>query len=240
MQNAREVIASIVNKHCKNVKIVGFADGVQSGVKLIKQQDPDLILLDINMQDGTGFDLLNKCKPFGFKIIFISAYEEYAIKAFKFSAIDYVLKPIESNELISAIQTAINTLSEKNVVSGIDVLEANYINHKKEFKKIILKTIDSIYSVSVKDIVRCESDVNYTRFFLNDGRKILLSKPLKEYDELLSEFGFFRIHQSHLINLDYFEQIKKLNGGFAVMKDGSEIPISSRKKELFLQTIYEL
>ena len=240
MQNAREVINSMVKKYCKNVEVEATADSVKSGLKAIKQYTPDIVLLDIKMHDGTGFDLLNKCKPVNFQVIFISAYEEHALKAFKFSAIDYILKPIDSNELITAVNKAEEAALHTNGTQHLDVLEANYSNDIKETKKIILKTIDCIYAVNIKDIIRCESDASYTRFFLNDGRKILISKPLKEFDELLSAFRFFRSHQSHLINLDYFEQYKKADGGYAIMKDNSSIPVSSRKKDLFLQTINKL
>lgn len=237
MQNARELITSLVKKHCRHIQIAGTADSVKSGIQLIKQHTPDIVLLDIQMHDGTGFDLLRKLHPVNFRVIFITAHEEHALKAFKFSALDYILKPIDSNELIAAIQKAEKALAS---TQDLDVLETNYSGNNKESKKLILKTIDSIYAVNIKDIIRCESEASYTRFFLNDGRKILISKPLKEYDELLSEFAFFRTHQSHLINLDYFEQYKKTDGGSAIMKDNSEIPVSSRKKDLFLQTIHKL
>jgi two-component system LytT family response regulator len=240
MQSAREVIASIISKYCKQVEVIAQADGVKSGMQAIKQHKPDLVLLDIQMRDGSGFDLLNKLKPITFKVIFISAYETHALKAFKFSALDYILKPIDSNELVAAIAKAEEVVNQPSINQGLEVLENNYSNNNKESKKIVLKTSDSIYAVAIKDIIRCESEANYTRFFLNDGRKILISKPLKEYDDMLNEFGFFRIHQSHFINLDYFEHYKKADGGYAVMKDSSVIPVSSRKKNLFLQVIDSL
>jgi two-component system LytT family response regulator len=239
VQNARDVISTIVKKHCKRIDVTGVADGVKSGIELIKKHKPQIVLLDIEMHDGTGFDLLNKLKPIDFKVIFITAYEEYALKAFKFSALDYILKPIDSNELIAAIERAENALEQGNT-QNLDVLEGNYLNTNKESKKLILKTSDSIYAVSIKDIVRCQAEENYTTFFLHNGKKILISKPLKEYDELLSAYGFFRTHQSHLINLDYFEKYKKADGGYAVLKDKSSVPVSSRKKEVFLQTINQL
>ncbi len=240
MQNGREVIASVIKKHCKNVQVVAEAESVKTGIEAIKKHKPDIVLLDIQMHDGTGFDLLNKIKPINFQVIFISAYEEHALKAFKFSAVDYILKPIDSGELIDAIRKAEDALQQTGNTQNFDVVENNYSSDSKESKKIILKTMDSIYAINVKDIVHCDAEENYTRFFLSDGRKILISKPLKEYDELLTEFGFFRAHQSHLINLDFFEHYKKANGGFAVLKDGSVIPVSSRKKDLFLQTIEKL
>ena len=181
MQNGREVIASIIKKHCKSVQVVAEAESVKTGIEIIKRHKPDIVLLDIQMHDGTGFDLLNKIKPVDFQVIFISAYEEHALKAFKFSAVDYILKPIDSGELLAAIKKAEDALQQTGAVQNFDVVESNYSSDSKETKKIILKTLDSIYAISVKDIVHCEAEENYTRFFLSDGRKILISKPLKEY-----------------------------------------------------------
>lgn len=239
VQDARDIIHSIVKRYCKNIDVVGVADGVRSGIELIKTHKPHIVLLDIEMYDGTGFDLLNKLKPIDFKVIFITAYEEYALKAFKFSALDYILKPINADELIAAIERTEDALKQGNM-QNLEIFEANYLNTDKESKKIILKTIDCIYAVSIKDIVRCEAEESYTTFFLNDGEKIVMSKPLKEYDELLNAYGFFRTHQSHLINLEFFEKYKKTDGGFAVLKDNSSVPVSSRKKDMFLQAIERL
>jgi len=234
-KNARDVISAIISKHCKQVEVVAIADGVASGIEMINEFNPNLVLLDIHLQDGSGFDILKKIKSDNFKIIFITAYEEYALKAFKFSALDYILKPINSHELAAAI----NKVAGLQTITDIqfNAFNHNYSNKDKESKKIVLKTLDSIYAVNVKEIVRCEADTYYTKFFLNDGQIIMVSSTLKEFDEMLSEFGFFRVHQSHLINLDYFVRYKKADGGSAVLKDGIEIPVASRKKELFLQAI---
>lgn len=235
-QNARDVIAVILKKNCAGIDLVGEADGVQTGITAIRELKPDLVLLDIHLKDGTGFDLLKQLGEPEFKIIFITAYEEYALKAFKFSATDYILKPINSKELLDSVGRVVQDF-KATTAAELAALNRNYSNQSKESKKIILKTSDSIYVVPVTDIIRCESDTYYTKFYLNDGEKIMVSNTLKSYDELLSEFGFFRVHQSHLINMDYFSKFKKVDGGFAVMKDGSEIPVAMRKKELFLQMI---
>lgn len=238
-QNTRDVISTILQKRCKDVQLVATADSVRSGIQAIKTFEPDLVLLDIHLQDGTGFDILKEISPITFKIIFITAFEEYAVKAFKFSALDYILKPVNSIELAESVNKA---ASEKKLHSELEIgaFTKNYNNKDKESKKIVLKTLDSIYALSVKDIVRCESDTCYTKFFLLDGQAIMVSSTLKDYDEMLSEFGFFRVHQSHLINMDYFVKFKKTDGGFAVLKDGSEVPVAMRKKDLFLQAISSL
>jgi two-component system LytT family response regulator len=233
-QNVRDVVATILTKRCANVHVVGFAESVKSGIEAIEKFKPDLVLLDIHLQDGTGFDLLNKINEINFKVIFITAYEEYAVKAFKFSAVDYILKPVNSIELAEAVNKVAATKLAAD--PGVTVLKTNH-NSVKESKKIVLKTLDSIYAVNIKDIVRCESDTGYTTFHMENGESIMVSTTLKDYDELLADFGFFRIHQSHLINMDFFTKYKKTDGGFAVMKNGAEIPVSMRKKDAFLEAI---
>jgi len=235
-KNTRDVVSAIMAKHCKEVEIIGFADSVKSGVQIIQKHKPDLLLLDIHLPDGTGFDILKGIKPDNFKIIFITAHEEYALKAFKFSALDYILKPINSNELTASIKKATDSLQHA-VNLQLATFAHNYSNLPKEPKKIILKTLDSIYSVSVTEIIRCQADTCYTRFFLRDGQIIMVSATLKKFDELLTEFGFFRVHQSHLINLDYFVRYKKTGGGLAILNDGTEVPVASRKKDLFLRAV---
>ncbi len=238
--NAREVIASIIKKHCAHVNIVADADSVQSGISIIEQHKPDIVFLDIHMHDGSGFDLLRKLKSIDFKIIFITAFEEYAVKAFKFSALDYLLKPVEAEDLVTAIKKAEELIQQQDIYDNLEAFKSNYFSKNKESKKLILKTLDSVYVINFTDIVRCESDGCYTKFFLNNSQKIMVSTILKEYDEMLTEYGFFRIHQSHLINLDYFMQFKKNDGGFVIMKDGTHVPVSSRKKELLMQVLEKL
>ena len=238
-QNAREVIASIIKRKIRQLQIVATPDSVHSGLLAIKEHNPDIVLLDIQMHDGSGFDLLKKLKTIDFKVIFITAHKEYALKAIKFSAIDYVIKPIDADELVEAIKKAMEAVDHKYIVLSLEAHKNNFL-HEKEPKKIILRTFDSVYSINVNDIVRLEADGNYTRFFLYDRQKIMVSTIIKEYDELLSEYGFFRTHQSHLINMAYFIRFKKDDGGFAVLKNDFSVPVSSRKRELFMQVIDEL
>lgn len=238
-KNTRDVISTIVGRQCSNAKVVGTADSVQTGIAAINELLPDLVLLDIHLQDGSGFDILKACSPVKFKVVFITAYEEYALKAFKFSALDYILKPVHSEELVVAVNKAAAEVKDPQGLR-LEALAQNYFQKSKESKKIVLKTSDSIYSVSIKDILHCQADTYYTKFFLNNGQSIMVSGTLKDFDEMLEEFGFFRVHQSHLINMDYFVRFKKADGGFAVLKDGTEVPVASRKKDLFLQAIANL
>jgi two-component system LytT family response regulator len=238
--NTWKVTTTILRTKLNNVQVVGMAENVKSGIEMIHLQKPDIVLLDIQMPDGTGFDLLKQIKEIDFKVIFITAFHEYAVKAFKFSALDYLLKPINSKELINAIKRVEETIQMKNINPNLNAFNENMSSKSKESKKIILKTSDNIYLVPVKEIIRCEADVNYTRFFLEDGRKLFVSKTLKEYEELLGEFGFMRVHQSHLINTDFMERYQKAEGGSVVMKDETIIPVALRKRDALLKLLEDM
>jgi len=234
---ARKSIAGILKISNNNVQLVGEANGVKTGIAAIKELNPDLVLLDINMTDGTGFDLLKKIENITFKVIFITAYEEFAIKAFEFSAIDYILKPVDPAKLINAIQRAHQLIEQENINLKLNALFANLEGSATEHKKLILKTAENIYVVNTSDIIRCESDSGYTNFFLVDGKKILVSRNLKDFEDLLDGLGYYRIHQSHLINLKYIDHYSKTEGGFVIMKDNSAIPVARRKKDNFLKLL---
>jgi len=226
-QKARETIINILGLSNLDFKISGEADSVNSAYDLINKKHPDLVLLDINLPDGTGFDLIKMFSHINFKVIFITAHEEYAIKAFKFSALDYILKPITAGDLIQAVEKADETISKEENEIKINAVLSNL----EKIKKIVLKTAESIHIVQVKNIIRCEADVNYTTFYLDNGESLLVSKTLKEYSELLETSGFFRTHQSHLVNFDHILRYDKTEGGHLVMNDESIVPVSSRKKD---------
>ncbi|MBL4715008.1 response regulator transcription factor [Bacteroidales bacterium AH-315-I05] len=239
-QKSRETIADILDLYCKDVSVVAQAEDVKSGLNAIAQYKPDVILLDVKMPDGTGFDLLQQLDTIDFKVIFITGYEEYAIKALKFSALDYILKPVDPDELTTALNKAEHSLERENISLKLNAFVTNIGNIVKEVKKIVLKTADNIYVINVQDIIRCKSDRNYTQFYFNDGKKLLVSRTLKEYDDLLNGYSFFRVHQSHLINLNYIDHYAKGDGGFVFMKDGSSVAVSFRKKEQLLKLLEEL
>ena len=233
-QKAREAITDLLAAYCPNVKVIAQAENVETGVAAIKQNKPDLVLLDINMPDGTGFDVLKKLDTIQFKVVFITAYEEYAIKAIKFSALDYIVKPIDPDELVQAIEKVEHSIEKDNINLKLNAFLSNMEHINKGAKKIVLKTSESMHIVNVQDIIRCEADGNYTRFFLIDGKKLIVSRVLKEFDEMLEEYGFCRTHQSHLININHIERFDKRDGGSVVMKDGTEVPVSSRKREVLI------
>ncbi len=224
---ARETIINILGLCPIEISIVGEAEDVKSGYDIISRKNPDLILLDINLPDGTGFDILKKFDKMRFKIIFITAHEEHAIKAFKFSALDYILKPVTAGELIGAIEKAADTIHKEET----ELKFSAFLSNLDKIKKIVLKTAESLHIINIEDIIRCEADINYTTFYLKSGEKLLVSKTLKEYAELLEHSDFYRTHQSHLVNLDHISRYDKMEGGHLVMIDESIVPVSTRKKE---------
>jgi two-component system LytT family response regulator len=236
-QSARENIKSIIELSGKEKAEVFEAASVKEGIKAIEEVRPNIVLLDINLPDGTGFDLLHQIRFTNFKLIFITAYEEFALKAFDFSAIDYIMKPVNPEKLVQAIQRAAEMVETENLNLKLKALFTNLNTQSNIHKKLVLKTSDNIFIVDTKDIIRCESEESYTKFFLTDNKHIFVSKNLIEFDNMLQDFGFFRTHRSHLINLSYIDHFSKKDGGYVVMKDSAEIPISRRKKEEFLKIL---
>lgn len=232
---SRETILELLKIYCPDVKVIDQAEDVRSGLVSIRKHKPDLILLDIKMPDGTGFDLIRQIDHIGFKLIFITAYEEYAIKAFKFSALDYLLKPIDPEELTIAIEKASQSLNNESINNKINDFMV-YLDHFKkhgEGKKIILKTAENIFVVDIEDIISIESDQNYSRFHLVEGESIFVSKTMKEYIDMLQGYAFYRVHQSYIINLHHVKRYQR-EENICIMSDGSKIPVSYRKKdELF-------
>jgi two-component system LytT family response regulator len=235
----RENLKTLLSIYVPSANVIAEADGVKEGVLCLKKHKPDLLLLDIEMQDGTGFDLLSIYGELDFKVIFVTGHNGYAIKAFKYSAVDYILKPVDPEDLNNAIKKASEALDKQE----INLKMTNLVQNKNTpipDQKIVLKDAETVYLVSVKDIVRCESETNYTRFYLIDGRTIMVSKTLKEYDGLFEEQSFFRAHQSHLINLLHFDRYEKKDGGTVHMKDGSVLPVAVRKKEALMACLGKL
>lgn len=234
IESIRKENITIIKSNCPNVSIIGQAESVESGVKLIKLMAPDLVFLDVEMPDGSGFDLLQKLMPINFKVIFITGYEDFAIRAFRFSAIDYLLKPLDATDLIEAVKKAQESFSKEIFDTKLNNLFAN-IERPKNLQKLVLKTADKIYSVNIQDIVSCESDKNYTTFNFINTPKLVVSTNLKEYEMMLSPYNFFRTHKSYMINMAYFDHFIKSEGGNTiVMQNKLKVPLSVRKKEEFL------
>lgn len=232
-QAAQITLMQFLQMHCPEVNIIGTANGVEEGLKLLSNKKADLVFLDIKMNDGTGFDLLKRLPQINFNLVFTTAYDEYALKAFKYSAIDYLLKPIDPLELIEAVGK-VHKDNTENTAQSVDSMLELYKENK--FDKIAIPSVDDFHFVRISEIIRCEASSNYTIIFLTTGKKIIAPKTLKEFEELLASEGFFRIHQSHLVNLSHIQQFMKTKNLIA-MVDGSEVEVSRRKKTLFLELI---
>ncbi len=228
---ARDTIKNMLKAYCPEVEVIGTAGSVKEGKKVLNKEKPELVFLDIKMGDGTGFDLLRKLGKVDFFIIFVTAFEEFAIRAIKFSALDYILKPIDPDELIAAVEKAQEIIAKDSMELRLDALYDNLDMFATNSKKIVLKTTGSVHLVNLKDIVRCESEKNYTHFFTIEDEKITVSKTLKEFNDLLNDYSFYRVHQSHLVNLEHVKRYEKQDGGFLIMDDNSSVPVSFRKKE---------
>jgi two-component system, LytTR family, response regulator len=231
--HARETLARLVDVYCPQVKVVGEASGVAEGLKIIRELHPELVLLDIKMDDGTGFDLLRQCESIDFKVIFITAYEKYAVQAFHFAAVDFLLKPINPEELSVAVKHA-ETLVQEHFTTQLEALEENLRTDIRHKKKIVLKTQDNIHLVEIQNITYCASDGCYTTVHTVGDEKIIISKTLREFDDMLSDSGFYRVHKSYLINLSHISRFEKHEGGFIILNDGNKVPVSSRKREELL------
>jgi two-component system LytT family response regulator len=239
-KKSRELLETLVRKNCPDVALAGMAESVESGVALIRKVKPRLVFLDIEMPDGSGFDLLKALQDLSFDVIFTTASDRYAINAIKYSALDYLLKPIDSDEL----KAAVLKIAEKNKglsnMENLKFLLQNFRKSDEQYSRITLPTGSAYEIVNVKDIIRCEADGNYTSFFLADKRKMIVTLGLKHYEDLLPVNDFFRIHNHHLVNVNHVSRVLKEDGGYAIMSDGSKIEISRRKKDSFLERIHNL
>lgn len=240
--SAKEMLEEFLLELYPNLDVIRGIDNITDGLKLIKEHRPELVFLDIELPDGTAFDLLKKLDKIDFKIIFTTAHEKYALKAIKYSALDYLLKPINVDELENAIEKAQEEVEKKNIEIKIKTLLKNIQdgdNHRS--KRIILKDKYGIQIVNVHDIIRLEAMGNYTKFFVKNREKpIVNSKILKEYTKLLPELSFFRCHQSHLININCLSRYDKREGDVLFLEDGSKVPLATRKREALLKKIQDL
>ncbi len=228
MPDALKVLESDLKKHCPNVDIIGKAGSVVEGAKLIRSTKADLIFLDILLGDGTGFDLLEIFPDLSAKVIFITATDEFAIKAFRFAAIDYLLKPLNTEQLVEAVEKASGMISEST--ESLDLLKETINNPSQLPSRISLHSQDKISVIEIDKIVRCESDGNNTIFFLETGEKIFVTKTLKSFDTLFVDHPFMRVHQSHLVNLNYIQEYVRKEGGYLKMKNDDIVPVAVRKK----------
>jgi two-component system, LytTR family, response regulator len=223
--------------YSSSINLLGTFNNIEDGLKAINVMHPQLIFLDVQIHDKTGFDLLQQISKVDFDVIFTTAYEKYAVQAFKFSALDYLLKPITADDLGEAVGKLKVKFSKNDMSFKIDSLFHNLKNMHTATKKICVPVVTGIVFLDIVDIIRCESDVNYTTIFLKDKQKLVVAKTLKEFEEMLTEYNFFRVHNSHLINLNYIKSFNKGKGGFVTLTDNCVIEVSTRRKDDFLKAI---
>ena len=223
-----------LSEYAPNVKVIGTAGSVVEGVKLLHKIKPDLVFLDIELGDGTGFDLLEMLSHPTFKVIFTTGSDAYAIKAFRFSAIDYLLKPIDPDELVAAIKKVEST--HLKIHDQTAIFKSQYQNEGNT-AKIALSTQDQIKISQIQHINYCKSDGNYTTFHFTDDKALMVSGSIKLFEELLANHGFFRTHQSYLVNLNCIRAYIKTEGGYIEMLDGARIPVSVRKKPILIEQL---
>jgi two-component system, LytTR family, response regulator len=240
-KRSRDTLSGLLMKYCQeDVDLVAEADGYVTGLVAIRHHKPDVVFLDIQMPDGSGFKLLEDLEEISFEVVFTTAYDQYAIKAIRYSALDYLLKPIVPAELRNAVAKVKQKKSDGTINKHIRVLLENIKDKNSVSKRIILSTSEGMHVIDIRDIIRCESDDYYTRFFIKERKPIMVSKTLKENEELLSEFGFIRPHKSHLVNVRYIKSYIKVDGGYILLQDGTTVPVSRRKKEKILEELSHL
>jgi len=237
-RRSRDTLTGMLTKYCaEDVEVLGEADGMRTGLEAIRRLQPEVVFLDIQMPDGSGFKLLESLDEINFELVFTTAYDQFAIKAIRYSALDYLLKPIVPAELKNAIAKVKQKKQDGTINKHIRVLLENVKETAPASRRIVLSTSEGMHIIDVVDIIRCESDDYYTRFFIRDRKPILVSRTLKEHEELLTEFGFIRPHKSHLINTRYVKSFIKADGGYILLQDGTTVPVSRRKRE---KTIHDL
>ncbi|MEX0288465.1 MAG: LytR/AlgR family response regulator transcription factor [Flavobacteriaceae bacterium] len=232
--HGRKALYRALSEHCHEVEILEMCETAEKGIKKIKELQPDLVFLDIQMPKLTGFDVLKALAPINFEIIFVTSFDQYAIKAIKFSALDYLLKPLDIDDLIEAVQRAKHQIGKENGSHRyLSVL--NNINHSSgKIEQLAVPTLDGIDFYKVEDIIYCDADGHYTTLYLRGGRQELVSKTLKDFENLLSESGFFRVHNSSLINIRHIQKYVRGDGGYLVLTEDHHVTVSRRRKEAFL------
>jgi len=234
-QHCSDRLASLLHQyHPSVIKVEGSFLSVKEGLKAIHDLHPELIFLDVQLGDQNGFDLLKQLHEINFEIIFTTAYDKYAVQAFKFSAVDYLLKPVDKDDLKMAIGRLSDKMDKKY---ASDKIEALIHNLSAASKRIGVPVMTGLVFIQVADIIRCQSDVNYTTLYLRDGQKLVVAKTLKEFEDLLDDYNFFRVHNSHLVNLVYIKNYNKGKGGFITMTDHSTVEVSTRRKEDFMKKL---
>lgn len=234
-KNGRENLCGLIEKYCPQIKIVAEAASVNEAIQKIEEFQPKLIFLDIEMPGGNGFSLLEHFKSFPFEVIFVTAYDNFAIKAIRFSASDYILKPINLNELINAVDNVSQRIRQRGENERIRQLYQNSLHPANP--KIGLPTGERIEFVEVKSIIRCQGESNYTHLYFSNRKPMLSSKSLIEFEELLGDYGFIRVHKTHLVNMNHVTSFARNDGGMLILSNGDSVLISRRRKDFTFEQL---
>lgn len=224
-------ITTFLTESFPKIEILGFAHSVKDAVSNIVSLNPNLVFLDIELTDGTGFEVIQSFDNPQFRVIFITAFDQFAVQAFRYSAVDYILKPINPEEFCEAVNRAQKDFGDKNNQIELMTLIHNISSNSNKEKRIVIRTSNDIHLINTSEVIRIESDGPYSNFMLQNGRRVTVSQNLKHYEDILSSLGFFRCHQSHLVNIAYINKYHKAEGGMLILKDGTSIPVSFRKKD---------
>src|SRR6186713_571130 len=234
-EHSRKMLMGMLQDNCRAITVVASADSVRTGLTAITEHRPELVFLDIELQSETSFEILEKLPEINFELVFTTAFDHYALKAIKFCAIDYLLKPIDLNELRTAVAKAEKRLNREYLNKNLEVLVNNLKSGSQNNHRISLSTLEGLLFVNVRDIIYCESSGPYTKFIFKQAAVIVTSKHLKEYEDLLSDYDFFRIHKSYLVNLQEIKKYIRGDGGHLIMSDGAALNVSKQRKEDFLR-----
>ena len=236
-QHCIDRLKKLLGEHLGAIELIGSFKTVKEALKGIETIAPDVVFLDVHLQDETGFDLLARLSPIDFEVIFTTAYDNYAVEAFRFSALDYLLKPVDKEEFAATIQKIVEKGGLKDASKRLEVLFYNFENKMVGSRKAAIPTLEGLTFIKIDDIVRCQSDGNYTNIFLIENKKLIATKTLKYFEEMLDDHQFFRVHKSHYINVSFIDKYLKGKGGYVLMSDGSRIEVAVRRKEEFLKKV---
>lgn len=236
-QDSRETLRRFTNKYCPQVSILADCENIEEARTAILKHNPQLVFLDIEMPRGNAFDLLEQWGEIDFEIIFITAFSQYAVQAFTLSASHYLLKPLDIEELEKAVEAVSKQLQAQKKINRAEILLQNIAAIHNQNRKLVLPLMEGLEIVKMSEIVCCEAEDNFTIFYFADGRKLMICRSLKFYESALDSFGFFRIHRSHIINLEYIKRYVKGKGGSVIMENGKEIQVANTKKSELIQRL---
>jgi len=233
--SSQETLQNYLEAYCSEVEVVGLAANIEEGKKVIEATQPDLVFLDVEMPFGTGFDLLESLQEVTFQTVFVTAFSHYAIRAIQYSASNYILKPIDIDELVAAVDKVKKADPPK--IDATSILLQNIRSSQQQETKVVLPVIDGFEVIQAQEVIHCKSEDNFTLFTLENGQQLMICRTLKFYQEILEPLGFLRIHKSHLINLERVRKYIKGSGGFVVMSNGAELPVSPKQKSLLIERL---